>query len=109
MSHENRETKTNLYELLGITKERADEIARMVRASFSESKGPTEWIVRLAEEFQIEGPELAEAFACGWFAGKYAGVSEVFQTVQKEMDRRETDMAVEKDRQSRYPPPDGYA
>ena len=32
MSHENRETKTNLYELLGITKERADEIARMVRA-----------------------------------------------------------------------------
>jgi len=109
MSHENRETKTNLYELLGITKERVDEIARMVRASFSESKGPTEWIVRLAEEFQIEGPELAEAFACGWFAGKYAGVSEVFQTVQKEMDRREMEMAVEKDRQSRHPPPDGYA
>ena len=109
MSHENRETKTALYELLGITKERADEIAGMVRASFSESKGPAEWIVRLAEEFQIEGPELAEAFACGWFAGKYAGVSEVFQTVQKEMDRREMEMAVEKDRQSRHPPPDGYA
>ena len=109
MSHENRETKTALYELLGITKERADEIARMVRASFSESKGPTEWIVRLAEEFQIEGPELAEAFACGWFAGKYAGVSEVFPTVQKEVARRETDMALEKEKQSRYSPPDGYA
>ena len=65
--------------------------------------------MKLAEEFQIEGPELAEAFACGWFAGKYAGVSEVFQTVQKEMDRRETDMALEKEKQSRYPPPDGYA
>lgn len=109
MSHEERETKTTLYQLLGITKERADEIARMVRASFSESKGPTEWIVRLAEEFQIDRQELAEAFACGWFAGKYAGVSEVFQTVQKEIDRRELEMAEKKEKQSRHPPPDGYA
>ena len=61
MSHEERETKITLYQLLGITKERADEISRMVRASFSESSGPTEWIVRLAEEFQIDRQELAEA------------------------------------------------
>ena len=109
MSDEDRATKTTLYELLGISRERADEIAGMVRASFSESRGPSEWIVRLAEQFHIEGEELAEAFACGWFAGKYAGVSEVFQTVQKEIDKRETDMALEKEKQSRYPPPDGYA
>ncbi len=109
MSDEDRATKTTLYELLGISRERADEIAGMVRVSFSESRGPSEWIVRLAEQFHIEGEELAEAFACGWFAGKYAGVSEVFQTVQKEIDKRETDMALEKAKQSRYPPPDGYA
>ena len=109
MSGEDRAAKTTLYELLGISRERADEIARMVRASFSESKSPSEWIAGLAEEFHIQGEELAEVFACGWFAGKYAGVSEVFQTVQKEMDRRETDMALEKEKQSRYPQPDGYA
>ena len=62
MSHEERETKITLYQLLGITKERADEIARMVRASFSGSNGPTEWIVRLAEEFQIDRPELTKTF-----------------------------------------------
>jgi hypothetical protein len=109
MSHGDKDIKMTLYQLLGINKERADEIARMVRASFSESNGPAEWIVRLGEEFKIDRPELAEAFACGWFAGKYAGVSEVFQTVQKEMDRREMDLALEKEKQSRYPPPDGYA
>jgi len=109
MSDEDRARKTTLYELLGLSRERADEIARMVRASFSESTSPSEWIARLAEEFQIDSEELAEVFACGWFAGKYAGVSEVFQTVQKEIDRKELDLAEKMERQSRHPPPDGYA
>lgn len=109
MSDEDRTANTTLYKMLGISRERADEIARVVRASFSESRSPSEWVRRLAEEFHIEGEELAEAFACGWFAGKYAGVSEVFQTVQREIDRRETDLAEKKERHNRYPPPDGYA
>jgi hypothetical protein len=109
MSDEDRATKATLYELLGISRERADEIARMVRASFSQSKSPSEWIAGLAEEFQIKEGEMAEVFACGWFAGKYAGASEVFQTVQKEIDRRELDLAEKKEKQSRHPPPDGYA
>jgi hypothetical protein len=98
MSDEDRTANTTLYKMLGISRERADEIARVVRASFSESGSPSEWVRR-----------LAEAFACGWFAGKYAGVSEVFQTVQREIDRRETDLAEKKERHNRYPPPDGYA
>ena len=109
MSHEDRETKITLYQLLGITKERADEIARMVRASFSESKGPTEWIVRLAEEFQIDRQELAEAFACGWFAGKYAGVSEVFNVVQREVEVIERDRVEKNEMESKYQGLDGYA
>ena len=62
-----------LYKLLGVSKEQADEIARRVRAFF----------------------------ACGWFAGKYAGVSEVFNVVAREIDEIE--------KENKYPPPDGYA
>jgi len=50
-----------------------------------------------------------EIFACGWFAGKYAGVSEVFNVVQREMDERVQDDAKKRDLESRHPPPDGYA
>ena len=99
---------TTLYELLGISKERADEVAKKVRKSFSDSKAPDEWIKQLIEEFHID-KEYAEIFACGWFAGKYAGVSEVFNVVQKEMDKRELDEAEKRELESRYPPPDGYA
>ena len=97
-----------LYELLGISKERADEVAKKVRESFSDSKTPGEWIEQLIEEFHIS-KECAEIFACGWFAGKYAGVSEIFNVVQKEMDKRELDEAEKRELESRYPPPDGYA
>lgn len=79
-----------LYELLGVSKERAEEIARKVRASFSESEGPDIWIRRLRDEFGIN-EKNAEIFACGWFAGKYAGVSEVFNVVQRGMDEMEKD------------------
>lgn len=99
---------TTLYELLGVSKERADEISKKVRASFSGSKTPGEWIFRLIEEFHID-KENAEIFACGWFAGKYAGVSEVFNAVQKEMDEREQDEAERRELDRRHPPPDGYA
>lgn len=100
--------RTTLYEMLGISKERADEISKKVRASFSDSKTPGEWIFRLIEEFHIN-KENAEIFACGWFAGKYAGVSEVFNAVQKEMDGREQDEAEKRELEGRHPPPDGYA
>jgi hypothetical protein len=98
----------SLYELLGISKENADEIAKKVRASFSESKGPVEWIERLISEFDIDR-ENAEIFACGWFAGKYAGVSEVFNAVQREIDDMEKDRLDKAELESRYNPPDGYA
>lgn len=94
-----------LYEILGVSKERADEIAKIVRRSFSESKSPADWIKELIEEFGIT-PETAEVFACGWFAGKYAGVSEVFSAVQREMDKLEKDRA---EKESKYQQPDGYA
>jgi hypothetical protein len=97
----------SLYELLGISRERADEVAKRVRESFRQSKTPAEWIKRLAEEFHVD-EKNAEVFACGWFAGKYAGVSEVFNNVQKEMDKRETELAVMRERENRYPEPDGY-
>jgi hypothetical protein len=99
---------TNLYELLGISKARADEISKKVRASFSDSNTPGEWILRLIKEFNIS-EENAAIFACGWFAGKYAGVSEVFNAVQKEIDEREQDEAEKRVLESRHPPPDGYA
>ena len=99
---------TMLYEILGISKERADEIAKIVRKSFSESSGPAEWIGRLGKEFAID-PEKAEIFAYGWFAGKYAGVSEVFNVVQKEMDKLERDKMDRADKESKYRPPNGYA
>ncbi|MCX6670066.1 MAG: hypothetical protein NTV25_09755 [Methanothrix sp.] len=97
-----------LYKLLGVSKEQADEIARRVRASFSESKGPAEWISRLIDEFDID-QESAEIFACGWFAGKYAGVSEVFNVVAREIDEMEKDQAGRAEKENKYPPPDGYA
>jgi hypothetical protein len=99
---------TTLYELLGISKESADEVAKKVRESFSDSKTPDDWIKQLIEVFHIN-KECAEIFACGWFAGKYAGVSEVFNVVQKEMDKRELDEAEKRELESRHPPPDGYA
>lgn len=99
-----------LYELLGISKERAEEIAKAVRKAFSESQCADDWVKRLVEELGITS-ENAEIFACGWFAGRYAGVSEVFNVVQREMDKMEKDRAekaekAEKD--SRYLT-DGYA
>ncbi len=75
-----------LYELLGISKERAEEIARAVRKAFSEARCADDWVKRLVDELGIT-QENAEIFACGWFAGRYAGVSEVFNVVQREMDR----------------------
>ncbi len=93
-----------LYEILGISKERADEIAKIVRKSFSKSKSPADWIKELIDDFGIT-PETAEVFACGWFAGRYAGVSEVFNVVQKEMDKLEKDKA---EKESKYPQSDGY-
>ncbi len=96
-----------LYKLLGISKERAEEIAKRVREAFSESKSPEEWVKRLAEEFDIS-PEKAEAFACGWFAGRYAGVSDVFNVVQKEMDKIEKDKAEKAEKESQNCM-DGYA
>ena len=98
----------NLYELLGISRERADEIARKVRDSFSQSDTPGEWIERLIEEFGVKR-DNAEIFACGWFAGKYAGVSEVFNVVQKEIDSMEKDKAEKRELNSRHPGQNGYA
>ena len=93
-----------IYEILGISKERANEIAKIVRKSFSQSKSPADWIKELIDDFGIT-PETAEVFACGWFAGRYAGVSEVFNVVQREMDKLDKDKA-EKER--KYPQSDGY-
>lgn len=97
-----------LYELLGIPRERADEIARKVRDSFAQSDTPVEWIERLIEEFGVDR-DNAEIFACGWFAGKYAGVSELFNVVQKEIDSMEKDKAEKNEFDSRHPGQDGYA
>lgn len=105
-------TNVTLYELLGISKERSDEIAKMVRASFSESRGPAEWIKRLIDEFDID-PKTADVFACGWFAGRYAGVSEVFKAVQREVERIEKDQEraeIERaKKESCHSQQDGYA
>jgi hypothetical protein len=97
-----------LYELLGISKERADDVAKRVRASYSESRSPEQWIERLKEEFGIDR-DNAEIFACGWFAGKYAGVSEVFNVVAREIDEMKKDQAENVEKRGRYPPQDGYA
>jgi len=97
-----------LYELLGIPRERADEIARKVRDSFAQSATPGEWIEWLVEEFGVKR-DNAEIFACGWFAGKYAGVSEVFNVVQKEIDGMEKDRAEKKELDGRHPGQNGYA
>jgi hypothetical protein len=94
---------TTLYELLGISRVRAEEIARAVRASFSKSRDPGEWMMELASQFGIE-PDNAEVFACGWFAGRYAGVSEVFGAVSREIDKIEKEDELGR----RHPPNDGY-
>ena len=62
---------------------------------------------RLTEEFGIN-EENAEVFASGWFAGKYAGVSEVLNVVQKEMDVMEKDRVEKKEMESKTQGPDGY-
>jgi hypothetical protein len=95
--------EVTLYEILGISKERADEVARRVRKAFSESRNPQDWVKRLIEDAGVT-PETAEIFACGWFAGRYAGVSEVFNVVQREMYKMEK--GKEKDN---YLPTEGYA
>jgi hypothetical protein len=95
--------EVTLYEILGMSKDRADEIARRVRKAFSESENPKDWVKRLIDDSGVT-PETAEIFACGWFAGRYAGVSEVFNVVQREMDKLEKGR--EKDS---YPPTEGYA
>jgi hypothetical protein len=95
--------EVTLYEILGISKERADEIARRVRKAFSESENPKDWVKRLIEDAGVTR-ETGEVFACGWFAGRYAGVSEVFNVVQKEMDKLEKGRAKDD-----YPPTQGYA
>lgn len=105
---EKKMSRASLYEILGIPKERADEIARIVRETFSESKTPGEWIARLVAVFGVD-ENNAEIFACAWFAGKYAGVSEVFNRVQKEIDIMERDEAERREKESHYPQPDGYA
>ena len=97
-----------LHKMLGMTKERAEEIAKRVRASFSESKSPAEWIASLRDEFDVD-QKNAEIFACGWFAGKYAGVSEVFNAVQRGIDEMETKEEKKRETESKYPSPDGYA
>jgi hypothetical protein len=53
--------------------------------------------------------DKAEIFACGWFAGKYAGVSEIFNVVQKEIDSLEKDKAEKRELNSRHPGQNGYA
>jgi hypothetical protein len=93
------------YQLLDVSKEKADEIAKMVRESLLASAGPEDWAKRLIEQFHIS-PECGEIFVCGWLAGRYAGASEVFSVVQREMDKMEKDKS-EKER--RYPAEDGYA
>jgi hypothetical protein len=97
-----------LYELLGISKERANEIAKKVREAFSESESPAEWVMKLIDEFNISQEE-ADIFACAWFAGRYAGVSEVFRVVQWEMDRLEQKEKDKVWKDKKYPPSDGYA
>lgn len=97
-----------LYELLGVSKERADEIARKVRDSFAQSDTPGEWIESLIEEFGVDR-STAEIFACGWFAGKFAGVSEVFNVVQKEIDSMEKDKEEKMERDNHHPGQNGYA
>jgi hypothetical protein len=42
------------------------------------------------------------------FAGKYAGVSEVFNVVQKEMEAMEKDRVEKMEIESKYCGPDGY-
>lgn len=97
-----------LYSLLGIPRERADEIAKKVRAAFSDSESSADWIRRLIDEFEIRQEE-GVVFACGWFAGRYAGVAEVFKVVQWEMDKLEKEERDKAGKDKTYPPSYGYA
>lgn len=76
-----------------------------MRAAFSESRSPADWVQRLIDEFKVS-PQDGEIFACGWFAGRYAGVSDVLKAVHKEMDRLEKEKIEER---SSWSPTDGYA
>ena len=85
-----------LYELLGVSKEQTDEIAKKVGHCSpilrSRTSGFFGWLKSI-----ISIRRTREIFACGWFAGKYAaGVSEVFNVVQREMDERVQDDAKKK-------------
>lgn len=97
-----------LYMLLGIPKERANEIAKKVRAAFSESRSPAEWVQRLIDEFKIS-QEDGTIFACGWYAGRYAGVAEVFKVVQRKMDKLEKEEKDKAEKEMMFLPSDGYA
>ena len=97
-----------LQGMLGISKKQVEEVAKRVRASFSDSKSPSEWISSLKDEFGID-QKNAEIFACGWFAGKYVGVSEVFNAVQRGIDEIEINEELKKETENKHPPPDGYA
>ncbi len=97
-----------LYALLGIPKERAEEIAKEVREAFSESRSPSEWVLRLINDFKISR-EDGVIFACGWFAGRYAGVAEVFKVVQWEMDKLDKEEKDKTEKDKLYPYSDGYA
>jgi len=79
-----------------------------VREAFSESESPAKWVMRLINEFNISQEE-ADIFACAWFAGRYAGVSEVFRVVQWEMDRLEQKEKHEAWEDKTYSPSNGYA
>lgn len=79
-----------------------------MRSAFSESGSPAEWVQRLIEDFKISQKE-GDVFACGWFAGRYAGVAEVFKVVRWEMDKLEKAEKDKVETQSKYSPSDGYA
>ena len=100
-------TNTTLSDLMGINKQRAYEVAKRVRASFSESETLGDWIAGLMEEFGIDEGNV-DVFACGWFAGKNAGVTELFNVVQKEMEVMEKDQAEKKEVESKTLGQDGY-
>lgn len=96
-----------LYALLGIPKERADQIAKKVRAAFSDSESSAEWVRRLIDGFNIS-QEDGDIFACVWFAGRYAGVAEVFKVVQWEINKLEKEEKDKAEKDKMYPPSDGY-
>ena len=93
-------SNTTLYELLEIPEDRADMIAKLVRKLFYESSNSEEVVHKLIEHFNI-CPENREIFASGWYAGRYAGIAEVFATVQEELEKMAENYPP-------YPPSVGY-